>query len=496
MRVALKGILRIVSAVSAAVCVVAAASCGSGPSNTLSPFPPATVPLVKLSSDTFTNSTSQHATEVEPDSFAFGSTIVSAFQVGRISGGGASDIGYAISTDAGATWTHGLLPGITTFQAGGANSAVSDTSVIYDFKHGVWLISSLPISAASIQVAVSRSLDGGTTWSNPVVVSQGANLDKDWITCDNTNTSPFYGSCYAEWDDNGAADQIWMSASTDGGLTWTSPIKPAGAALGLGAEPLVQSNGTVIVPFLSDGFDIESFSSTDGGVSWAAPVLVAAANAHPEAGGLRSDALPSVAMDAAGTVYVVWQDCSFRAACASNDLVMSTSPDGVTWTAPSRIPIDATTSPVDHFIPGLGIDPATSGATAHLGLTYYYYPQTNCTAATCALYVGFISSLDGGNTWSAPAPVAGPMSLSWLPSTFSGPMVADYIATSFAGGKAHGVFAVAKAKSGATFDEAIYTTQSGFDVAAAQGRFSSAGERLVVSNRAQLNRSKTVRKIR
>ena len=229
-------------------------------------------------------------------------------------------------------------------------------------------------------------------------MAQGANLDKDWITCDNTNSSPFYGNCYAEWDDNGAADQIWMSASNNGGLTWAAPIKPAGTALGLGAEPLVQSNGKVIVPFLGNASDIESFTSTDGGASWSAPVQVSPVNDHQVAGGLRSDALPSAAMDAAGTVYVVWQDCSFRAACASNDLVMSTSPDGMAWTAPARIPIDATTSAVDHFIPGLGIDPATAGATAHLGLTHYYYPQTNCAAATCALYVGFISSLDGGAT--------------------------------------------------------------------------------------------------
>jgi len=477
--------------------VLASAGCGSTPSrgNSVSPFPPATVPLVKLSTDTFTNATSQHATEVEPDSFAFGSTIVSAFQVGRIFSGGASDIGYAISTDSGATWKNGLLPGITTFQGGGTNDAVSDAAVIYDARHGVWLISSLPISAASIQVAVNRSADGGTTWSNPIVVAQGANLDKDWITCDNTNTSPHYGNCYAEWDDNGHGDLIWMSVSSDGGLTWAAPGTPAGAALGLGGEPMVQSNGAVIVPFLADVSDIESFSSTDGGVSWSAPVVVSSINAHQDAGGIRSDALPSAAMDASGNVYVVWQDCRFRTGCTSNDLVMSTSADGITWSAPARIPIDATTSSVDHFIPGLGIDPATGGATAHLGLTYYYYPQTNCTAATCALYVGFISSLDGGSTWSAATPIAGPMALSWLPSTFSGQMVADYIATSFAGGKAYGFFAVAKANSGATFDEAIYTTQTGLDVAAAEGSFSSAGER-PVSARAQPSTSLTVRKIR
>jgi hypothetical protein len=238
---------------------------------------------------------------------------------------------------------------------------------------------------------------------------------------------------------------------------------------------------------------IQSFSSSDGGATWGGVVQVAAVSDHAVAGGLRSDALPSAQEDAAGNIYVIWQDCRFRTNCASNDLVMSTSADGTTWTTPARIPIDPTTSTVDHFIPGLGIDPATAGGTAHLGLTYYYYPQVNCTATTCALYAGFISSLDGGSTWSAATPLTGPMSLSWLPNTVSGRMVADYIATSFAGGKAYGFFAAAKANSGTTFNEAIYTTQSGLDVAAAQERNSSAGERAVAGAHAG---KQVVRKIR
>jgi hypothetical protein len=427
-----------------------------------------------LSADTFTNASSQHATEVEPDSFSWGQTIIASFQVGRIFGGGGADIGYAISNDGGVTWQSGLLPGLTTFECSETSSAVSDTAVIYDAAHGVWLISSLPISSTNIQVVVNRSTDGGASWSNPIIVANGADLDKDWITCDNTTTSPFYGHCYVEWDDNGNGNLMHMSTSSDGGFTWSTPISVA--ANGLGGVPLVQPNGTVVVPYLANFPFIEAFTSADGGATWTAPVIVSPVNDYPVAGGLRSDALPSAAMDAAGNIYVVWQDCSFRTNCSSNDLVMSMSLDGMTWTTPARIPIDAVSSTVDHFIPGLGIDPATSGATAHLGLTYYYYPQANCTAATCALDVGFISSIDGGATWSAPTPLAGPMSLSWLPSTFSGQMVADYIATSFVNGKAFGVFALAKANSGSTLDEAIYTTQSGFDVLAAQGHNSSAGE--------------------
>src|SRR5579863_798463 len=71
--------------------------------------------LTRISSDPYTNSTSNHKTEVEPDTFAFGHTIVSAFQVGRFFDGGASNIGFATSTNAGETWTHGFLPSSTVY---------------------------------------------------------------------------------------------------------------------------------------------------------------------------------------------------------------------------------------------------------------------------------------------------------------------------------------------------------------------------------------------
>lgn len=480
-------VLRVV-ALLACLSVVFATACSSGSSmssvnqNPGNNFPPATTPLTKLSTDTFTNSTSQHATEVEPGSFSFGNTIIVSFQVGRIAGGGSADIGYAISTDAGATWTNGLLPGLTTFQGGGANSAVSDTVPIYDVKHAVWMISSLPISATSTQIAVNRSTDGGATWGNPVVIAQSADLDKDWITCDNDSSSPFYGNCYTEWDDNGNGNLIYMSTSSDGGVTWSASMPVVGSG-GLGGQPLVQpGTGKVIVPFGGNAPLIQAFSSADGGATWGNIVQVATVSTAKEAGGLRSGVLPTAQEDAAGTIYVIWEDCRFRASCSSNDLVMSTSSDGNTWTTPVRIPIDSVSSGADHFIPGLAIDPATSGASAHLALTYYYYPVANCTQATCALYAGFISSLDGGNTWGAPTPLAGPMSLDWLPSTDQGFMVADYIATSFAAGKAFGFFAVAKQNSGTTLDQAIYTTQSGLDVAAAEAKSSAHAEGVVAGS--------------
>ncbi|ATO84343.1 hypothetical protein ACWT_4928 [Actinoplanes sp. SE50] len=87
--------------------------------------------LTQVSTDPYTDTQAQHQSEVEPDTYAFGSTIVSAFQVGRVSGGGASNIGWARSGDGGTTWTHGFLPGVTT-SGGGTFGQASDASVAFD----------------------------------------------------------------------------------------------------------------------------------------------------------------------------------------------------------------------------------------------------------------------------------------------------------------------------------------------------------------------------
>jgi len=236
----------------------------------------------------------------------------------------------------------------------------------------------------------------------------------------------------------------------------------------IGGQPVVQPNGTVVMP-IDNAFEtaVLAFTSTNGGASWSGPVTIARIRDHNTAGGLRSGPLPTAEIDAAGKVYVVWSDCRFRRRCKSNDLVLSTSTDGLAWTAPARIPIDATSSTADHFIPGLAVDKSTSGSTAHLGLTFYFYPETACTAATCQLNVGFISSTDGGATWGAATQLQGPMTLSWLANTSQGRMVGDYISTSFAGGLAHGVFAAANPPVGTVFDEAMYTPATGLAAAVA-----------------------------
>lgn len=399
------------------------------------------------------SNTTNHQANVEPDSFSNGSTIVAGYQVGRIYDGGACAIGFSTSTDNGATWTSGLVPGITKY-SGGTYDRATDAAVAYDAKHNTWMISSLVLTEAGgvkgVGIFTSLSTDGGFTWGTPVAIPNTAGMvspDKNWIVCDNTPSSPFYGNCYTEWDDNGAGNRMEMSRSTDGGLTWS--VAATNSAGIIGGQPVVRPDGTVIVPTANaNETAIGAYNSTNGGVSWSAVTTIATIKHHTVAGSLREGPLPSAEIDAAGTVYIAWADCRFRRSCKTNDIVYvkSTNATGTTWSAVTRVPIDGTNSGVDHFIPGLAVNKATSGSTAQVGVTYYFY-----NSGSTNLNVGFISSSNGGSTWTTPQTVSTGATSVWAATTSQGRMVGDYISTSYGSDNlAHGIFATVTAGSTGT----------------------------------------------
>src|SRR5438270_761698 len=83
-------------------------------------------------------------------------------------GGGAANIGFATSRDAGRTWRRGFLPGLSVNSSpAGDFPIVSDPSIAYDAIHGTWLVVTLAVAGDRSAVLVSRSTDG-LTWSLPV----------------------------------------------------------------------------------------------------------------------------------------------------------------------------------------------------------------------------------------------------------------------------------------------------------------------------------------
>ena len=385
----------------------------------------------------------QHSSIAEPDSFAWGNTVVATFQVGRFRDGGAVNIGWATSRDAGRTWRSGVLPALTRASApAGPWDRASDPVVAYDVAHSTWLIASLALRPpAAAAVVVSRSTDG-ITWSRPVTVVQAPYapdllLDKEWIVCDNGAASPYRGSCYATYSDFRTL-RLEFQASRDGGLSWSDQVaapEDAGRPSIVGRwapapQPVVQPDGDLIVPYYDED-RVASVRSADGGRSFSAPVTVAPTDFKPTPG-LRAPPLPSAEVDRDGTVYVVWPDCRGRAACARNDLVLAYSSDGVTWVGPSRVPAKQGTA--DYVIPGLAADPSSGG---HLALTYYV------AAPSGRLDVELVTSTNRGSTWTAPRRLnAQSVPYFWIAQA-GGAMVGDYISTSFAGGRAVPVFALA-----------------------------------------------------
>jgi RTX calcium-binding nonapeptide repeat (4 copies)/BNR/Asp-box repeat len=416
----------------------------------------------QLSRDTNRNPGAQHQTQVEPDSFSFGNSVVTTFQSGRNREGGAAMIGFATSHDGGRTWRSGFLPGVTADSSPPGPSRASDPVVAYDAAHRVWLIATLSPAAEATRLLISRSADG-FRWNAPVVAAGAARgelaYDKEWIVCDNWPTSPFRGSCYLSYTDlTSSPRRLATQVSRDGGVTWSAsvPTTPRDPNV-VGAFPVVQPNGTLVVAFL-DGREMGAARSTDNGASFTQARIAEAASIDLRE--LRDPPLPAADVDSSGRIYATWHDCQARPECSANDVVLATSSDGVTWST-RRVPIVPTRSRTHFVHPAVAVDPATAGARVRLGITYYVMPTAACDVTACRIDAGFVSSADGGATWTSPRRLtARSVRLDWIPPTTLGRMLADYISTSYVRNAVVAVFAHASPLAAdGSFREAIFATR-------------------------------------
>ena len=140
--------------------------------------------------------------------------------------------------------------------------------------------------------AVFRSTDHGVTWSKPITISQVTEArptipDGSFpirVGGDDIAVDPTTGDVYAAWTDtrfnDGAHNDVIVSKSTDGGLTWSTPVKASKNPVGVAAfTPSIHVNsaGDVAIsyydfrnatagPTVATDFWMEI--SSDGGSTW------------------------------------------------------------------------------------------------------------------------------------------------------------------------------------------------------------------------------------
>jgi hypothetical protein len=102
------------------------------------------------------------------------------------------------------------------------------------------------------------------------------------------------------------------------------------------------------------------------------------------------------------------------------------------------------TGTVEAFVPGVGVDQASAGASTRIAVVLYGY------AEGVGVDAWLVRSTTGGARWSAPQRLTPrSMPLAWIARTRSGVMLADYLSVSWAGGRPVPVISLASPTVGA-----------------------------------------------
>ncbi|MFF2142996.1 hypothetical protein [Kitasatospora sp. NPDC058190] len=133
------------------------------------------------------------------------------------------------STDGGRTWSpmSHISPGYPNSGADSAPVVVEPDGSI-DVLYQGYVVTNVPTDDLTVAYTyATRSTDGGATWSQPVRIGGDAgtmNNGEWWI--DGSEALGPDGTLYATWDTQGSnSDTGWLSYSQDHGATWSAPVQ-------------------------------------------------------------------------------------------------------------------------------------------------------------------------------------------------------------------------------------------------------------------------------
>jgi len=323
--------------------------------------------------------------------------------------------GFYRSTNGGTSWSAGFLPGLVRANptAPGPYESAGDPSVSAGPNNTFWYANlAFDRTNNANSVAVSRSTDGGASWTTSFVfqtpATQGTGIfnDKEWIGADPNNAD----AAYVTWTQfAGSSSPIVISKTTDGGATWSAPQRVSNLyALDQGSTVVVDTSGTVHVTFESfNGTHDEVIyaRSTDGGATFNVTALAPVDDIPSPLPGatFRDDSFPALALDGS-TLHVVWSN--WNGSNADVDYMRSLD-GGITWSNP---PLTLAGGAGDQFFPWIA---ARNGKV--------YASWFNRAGGDDSYSIAGSASDDGGATWTAPITLSSATSNVTIGNQFSYP---------------------------------------------------------------------------
>ena len=249
-------------------------------------------------------------------------------------------VGYSYSTNGGLTWAVSRILDSTLLPGGLTRNSdpVVTTDTAGNFYIAVVAIQGL--SGGNLTLAVYKSTNGGQTFPQAFICSQTGTEDKEWITTDLSDISPFLNTLYISWT-SFSLGGIKVTKSTNAGVNWSTPSNVSDATGGVqGSDICISRDGQVNVVWLGFSSDAEvTFDrSVNGGDNFGTDQIITTGT-FPF--GLPNDVntFPTIASDNStgprgGWIYIAFAD-NRNGDC---DIFLVKSTDaGTTWSTPLRI---------------------------------------------------------------------------------------------------------------------------------------------------------------
>jgi BNR repeat-like domain len=262
--------------------------------------------------------------------------------------------------------------------------------------------------------------------------------DKDSMTADLTHPGYAYVIWSRYVYNDPSADSLldspaWLSRTTDGGNTWSAPsivYDPPNGYLADLHQIVELPNGTLVDMFQQYEYSVGptpapsyyTITSTDQGVTWSRPALIFTALdigvMDIKTGEAVRDGVANIAANpTTGELYFVWMDARFSNGQRQGVAFSTSSDAGMTWSSPVQV---NQAHSVQAFNPGIAVT-----SNGRIAITYDDF--RNDISDTNVLLTNYwrIASVDGGQTWTE-IPLSAPFDLRTAPLTGAGYMVTDY----------------------------------------------------------------------